>query len=97
MPVEESKIFFSYARADAEFVLRLAKDLRSAGINLWMDQLDIRPGDRWDSAVEKALRACQYLLVILSPASVASQNVMDEVSAALESNKRIVPVHYRDP
>ena len=96
MPVEESKIFFSYARADAEFVLRLAKDLRSAGINLWMDQLDIRPGDRWDSAVEKALRACQYLLVILSPASVASQNVMDEVSAALESNKRIVPVHYRD-
>jgi len=96
MPAEVPKIFFSYARADAEFVLRLAKDLRSAGTNLWVDQLDIRPGDRWDSAVEQALNACPCLLVILSPASVSSQNVMDEVSAALEANKRIVPVRYRD-
>jgi hypothetical protein len=96
MSVEEPKIFFSYARADAEFVLRLAKDLRSAGINLWVDQLDIRAGDRWDSAVERALKRCPYLLVILSPASVASHNVMDEVSVALETKKRIVPVHYRD-
>lgn len=96
MPAEEPKIFFSYARADADFVLRLAKDLRAAGTNLWVDQLDIRPGDRWDSAVEQALNACPCLLVILSPASVASQNVMDEVSAALEANKRIVPVRYLD-
>lgn len=96
MTVEAPKVFFSYARADTEFVLRLAKDLRSAGTNLWVDQLDIRAGDRWDGAVEEALKACPYLLVILSPASVASQNVMDEVSVGLEANKRIVPVRYRD-
>jgi hypothetical protein len=92
MTVDLPKVFFSYARADAEFVLKLANDLRSAGISLWIDQLDIRPGERWDSAVENALKASPCLLVVLSPASVASQNVMDEVAFALENNKTVVPV-----
>jgi len=89
------KIFFSYARADSEFVLRLASDLRSASISLWIDQLDIRPGDRWDSSVENALVASPCLLVVLSPASVASQNVMDEVAFALANKKKVVPVLHQ--
>ena len=36
--------FLSYAREDAEFVLRLSKDLREGGAGVWMDQLDIAPG-----------------------------------------------------
>lgn len=80
---------------DSEFTLQLAKDLRSAGADLWLDQLDLSGGDRWDNAVEKALNDCLCLLVVLSPASVNSNNVMDEVSFALENNKKIVPVLYQ--
>src|SRR5215211_7534113 len=89
-------IFISYSREDAEFALKLAKDLRSSGIKLWLDQLDIPPGERWDRAVEEALKACPCLLVILSPAAVVSHNVMDEVSFGLGENKKILPVRYRD-
>lgn len=85
-------LFFSYARADEAFALRLAESLRSAGGNLWIDQLDIRAGDQWDRAVERALMEAKTVLVILSPTAVDSKNVMDEVSLALEENKRIVPV-----
>ena len=92
MTTDVSRVFFSYARADAEFVLTLANGLRAAGIGLWIDQLDIAAGDRWDSAVEDALKASPCILVVLSPASVASQNVMDEVAFALAANKRVVPV-----
>jgi TIR domain len=88
--------FLSYARADAEFVLRLAKDLREGGAAVWIDQLDITPGQRWDRAVEDALAKCVQLLVILSPASVESPNVMDEVSLALEDGKTVVPVLHRE-
>lgn len=84
--------FFSYARADSAFVLRLARDLRAAGEKVWVDQLDIRGGERWDRAIETALEQAGSLLVILSPTSVESQNVMDEVSLALESDKRVIPV-----
>jgi len=92
MIADMPKVFFSYAREDAAFVLKLASDLRAAGIDLWIDQLDITPGERWDSAVETALKNAPFLLVVLSPASVGSQNVMDEVAYALENNKKVVPV-----
>jgi hypothetical protein len=95
MTVDAPKIFFSYARADTQFVLELANELRSAGVNLWIDQLDIVPGERWDNAVQNALATAPCLLVVLSPESVASQSVMDEVAFALQSNKRVVPVLYQ--
>ena len=95
MTADTPTIFFSYGRADAEFALKLANDLRSEGISLWIDQLDIPAGERWDIAVGNALKASPSLLLVLSPASVESQNVMDEVAFALESNKKIVPVLHR--
>jgi len=95
MEAKQSLLFFSYARADAEFALKLAKSLRSAGANLWIDQLDLKGGDQWDSIIEQALTKAESLLVILSPAAVDSKNVMDEVSFALEENKRVVPVVYK--
>ena len=88
-------MFISYARSDSEFALRLAKDLRSLGTAFWMDQLNLSGGTRWDQAVEEALKSCSALLVILSSASVQSNNVLDEVYFALDRNKRVIPVLYQ--
>ena len=96
MPVPTPTTFFSYARSDAEFVLRLAKDLRVAGAKIWLDQLDIGAGQLWDRAVEEALHASPQQVAVLSPEAVNSQNVMDEVSYALEERKQVIPVLYRD-
>jgi hypothetical protein len=89
-----SQIFFSYARVDGEFALKLAKSLRSAGANVWIDQLDIPAGVPWPEAVQQGLKIAQSVLVILSPAAVESENVMNEVTFALEHGKRVVPVLY---
>jgi TIR domain len=43
---------------------------------LWVDQLDITKGAIWDQEVERALQACSHVLIVLSPASVNSHNVM---------------------
>lgn len=93
--MEELTYFFSYARRDGEFVLKLAKELRAVGANLWLDQLDILGGQRWDQAVEEALRRCQGMIIVLSPESLASDHVMDEVSFALEKGRLVVPVLLR--
>jgi len=92
MTANAPKYFFSYSRSDGEFVLRLAQELRAAGVDIWVDQLDILGGERWDQSVERALRSCEGMIVVLSPQSVSSDNVLDEVSYALEKKKRIVPV-----
>ncbi len=96
MKEEESKIFISYSRKDKDFALRLAEDLRAAGVEIWIDQLDIPPGVRWDDAVEDALDLCKYFMVILSPVSVESKDVKDEIAYALDAGKKIIPVFYKE-
>ena len=96
MTQDAQTAFFSYCREDSEFVLQLAEDLKAAGANVWLDQLDIVPGQRWARAVQDALTNCHRLLVILSPSSVNSTNVEDEVAFALEEHKTVIPVLYRD-
>lgn len=96
MDVENPSAFFSYSRADEAFAIRLAEDLKSAGANVWMDQLDIEPGTPWDRAIESALTRSSRMLVILSPASTASDNVSDEVSYALSKQKRVIPILYQE-
>jgi hypothetical protein len=93
---EALSAFFSYSRADGEFALKLAKDLRAAGANVWIDQLDIDPGTSWDRAVEDALKRSPRILVILSPTAVGSNNVSDEISFALSKQKLVIPVLYRE-
>jgi TIR domain len=52
--------------------------------------------ERGPRAVQEALINSPRVLVILSPAAVNSTNVEDEVSYALEKNKTVIPVLYRD-
>jgi|CXWK01.1.fsa_nt_gi hypothetical protein len=85
-------VFVSYARGDAAVALQLARDLKAAGVEAWIDQVDIAPGAHWDATVEQALRASDRVVLILSPASAQSSNVMDEVSFAIDEGKRVLPV-----
>jgi hypothetical protein len=84
--------FISYSRANKDFATRLAKGLRSAGYPIWFDLMDIPTGARWDDTVEKALRECSIFMIILTPASIASENVKDEIGYAIDHGKRILPV-----
>ena len=84
--------FISYSRKDKEFALKFARELKSTGYLVWLDQLDIPTGARWDDAVERALRECEIFLIILTTASISSENVKDEIGYAIDHGKRIVPV-----
>jgi hypothetical protein len=96
MPSEKHIAFFSYSREDSDFAKKLAADLKATGASVWMDQLDIEPGMRWDDAVSRALQGSPRMLVILSPASAKSENVSDEVGFALSRQKQVIPVLYRE-
>jgi len=96
LPIDPSTAFVSYSREDLEFVLRLAKDLKAKGAKVWMDKLDLRPGQRWEIEVQTALDGCQRMLVILSPTSVASSNVLAEAAFAIDEGKEVIPVLVRE-
>ena len=95
--MDSNTIFFSYSRKDAEtFAFKLANDLRVAGADVWIDQLDIAPGKNWDEEIEKALNESKYVLFIASEMSVSSQNVLNEIYYAVDENKTVIPIRIHD-
>lgn len=88
--------FISYSRVNSDFAVRLAQDLKLAGFDVWLDQLDIPTGARWDDEIEKALEACDTFMIVLSPKSIQSQNVKDEIGYAIDTGKHILPVVLED-
>jgi len=85
-------IFVSYSSKDRPFALGLVKELQELGANVWIDQLGIGLGENWDNAIEEALEKSETFMLILSPTSVESPNVQDEVSIAINTNKKLVPI-----
>jgi hypothetical protein len=86
------KIFVSYSRKDLPFVGDLVNRLRMADFETWMDLIKIAPTDRWNQAIEQALKECTHFVVVVSPYSMASPNVMQEIDTAFHYNKTIIPV-----
>jgi hypothetical protein len=92
---DRSKIFLSYSRTDLRVATALARDLNAAGIEVWMDKA-ISVGERWSTAIQKALEECYAMVLVLSPDSMASANVEDEFTYFLDAKKPIVPVMVRE-
>src|SRR5215471_16207002 len=86
------QVFICYSRTDKQFASQLADDLSGYELTVWQDIRSIPTGANWDAEVQKGLQNSDILLVLLSPAASASQNVADEWSYFIEHNKPIVPL-----
>ncbi len=65
-PTPSRAVFLSYASQDAEAARQLCEALRSAGIEVWFDQSELRGGDAWDAAIRRQIRSCSLFIPILS-------------------------------
>jgi TolB-like protein/Tfp pilus assembly protein PilF len=59
-------VFLSYASEDAQAAHRICGALRTAGIEVWFDQSELRGGDVWDSAIRKQIRSCALFIPVIS-------------------------------
>ena len=59
-------VFLSYASQDAQAALRICEALRSAGIEVWFDQSELRGGDAWDHKIRQQIRDCALFIPIVS-------------------------------
>jgi TolB-like protein/Tfp pilus assembly protein PilF len=59
-------VFLSYASQDAHAARRVCEALRAVGVEVWLDQSELRGGDAWDSAIRKQIKACALFMPIIS-------------------------------
>jgi len=59
-------VFLSYASEDAPAAQRIAEALRSAGIEVWFDQSELRGGDVWDRDIRDRIHECRLFIAVIS-------------------------------
>ncbi len=87
-----SDIFISYSSKDREQAEQLTELLASAGLSVWIDKSGIEAAESWSESIVDAIDSCKAFIVMLSPASIISNNVVKEVSLASEKRKKILPL-----
>lgn len=78
------KIFFSYASADRQAVLPIARACSIMGQRFFQDILSLEPGQRWERQLYREIETCDLVLVFWSTAAKNSEWVRREVNFALE-------------
>lgn len=86
-----AKVFLSYSREDRHVADRIARDLTDAGIEVWYDA-NLGIGDNWPEVIFQNLQSAAAVILLLSPASIASEIVKAEWEYALRHSARILPV-----
>jgi len=72
------KAFLSYNSKDASLARRLALDLESAHISVWLDQWQLKVGEAFEQEIVRGLENAEFVIVLLTRASVASDWVNRE-------------------
>lgn len=94
------RVFLCHASKDIVFCRTLAQDLKEYGVDVWLDEFEIRVGDSIIAKINEALRGNDYLAIVLSPTSVDSEWVKRELSAALlkeleQKSVVVLPILYK--
>lgn len=93
----DSDVFISYAADTKPLAEQLTAALQKQGMHAWADFKDLRPGQRWQDELERALESAGWFVILVSPQSYATPWQESEWRAALtkvwsDPHKTIIPV-----
>ena len=81
------RIFISYVSENIEIVDRLCQELKSHGIQVWLDRNDINPGSRWEQAIRRAIQQGAFFIACFSKEYNAREKTYmnEELTIAIEA------------
>lgn len=92
------KVFLSHASEDKDrFVVGFARQLRESGVDVWLDQWEMKPGDSLvDKIFEEGLKEARAVIIVLSTTSVQKPWVREELNASvvnrISRGTKLIPV-----
>ncbi|MEZ5454213.1 MAG: toll/interleukin-1 receptor domain-containing protein [Thiothrix sp.] len=82
MTADSRHVFISHTSADDAFVKELRIKLELHGVAVWVDSRNLRGGDKLRPEIEEAIRTARHFLVVISPNTINSDWVFDEIEIA---------------
>jgi hypothetical protein len=88
------RVFLSYSSSDLDEVERIARRLEAFGIACWYSERDLAPATKeYADGIMTALVESAMVIVLVSDKAMASPHVRNEVHAATDGKKSILPVY----
>lgn len=92
------EVFLSHSSQNRAFANKITEVIRHHGVPVWHSPTNIVGAQQWHDEIGRALKRCDWFVVLLSPQSVTSPWVKRELVYALNDARyedRIVPVLYK--
>ena len=103
----DGAVFLSYSRHDSAAVARLASALQAAGVEVWFDRNELKPGDAWAQSILQGIQNCSLFIPVVSANTQREDrsrayfwrewNIADDLALGMAPGERfIVPVVVDD-
>ena len=89
------EVFLSHSSNNLPMAISIADTLRNHGVPVWFSPTNIMTAQQWHDEIGKALRRCDWFMILLSKAALRSKWVQREFLYALSHNQyddHIMPV-----
>ena len=85
-------VFISYTSADERIARFVHDHMAAEGVSVFLASVSLKPGDKWTPEVFKNLNSAKWVVFLASRAACSSPYVLQELGAAMASQKKLVPV-----
>ena len=85
------KVFVSHRHRDSTWAKSLVKHLQARGFDVWLDELELHPGDNFVEKIRQAVLDSDTVVSVID-GHQPSPNVLVEMGMALAQGKRVLPI-----
>ncbi len=94
-------VFLSHASEDKELARRIAGDFQRQGINTFLDEWEIGPGDSLREKIDASLEQCTHFVVLITSCSIQKRWVTAEINAGfvqkVSGECKFIPLRHDYP
>ncbi len=86
------RIFLSHSSRDRQWIQSIRSQADAVGVDVYLFDEDLHPGENTALKLQRALEQCQALLVLITANSVLSPYVNQEIGLALGRRMPVIPL-----
>jgi TIR domain len=91
-----ASIFISFAGRDLKTADAIRQALEARGFSCWIASRDVPPGENFQIAIVRAIRAAQVMVLVFTHHSNHSEEVAKELALASQTRLRVVPLRMEE-
>jgi hypothetical protein len=89
-------VFISYSSKDRDTAETICRALEARGLDCWISSRDVHPGENFQEAIVKTLRAARVMVLVFTSNANNSDEIKKELVLAGRYRVTIVPVRVED-